>query len=120
MPIMSLRLTNQNNSMDEQDIVRQYYDATEVEKDRLETDYFFLEGMRTLEVINRYVTVKRSVIDIGGGAGFYAFKLKEKGHEVHLADLSEKNIDLVRQRSRQIGLTLDSAVVADARKLPYA
>ncbi|HZV70386.1 MAG TPA: hypothetical protein VFG10_12610 [Saprospiraceae bacterium] len=51
-----------------QDSIKSYYSAG-IEKDRLQQIYFKLEGIRTKEIISRYLTDKSNVIDIGGGTG---------------------------------------------------
>ena len=74
----------------ERDKIKKFY-STEMEKDRLELDLFKLEGIRTKEIIGRYLSKESlRIADIGGGAGYYAFWLQEKGHQVSLIDLSPK------------------------------
>ena len=97
--------------------IKEYY-ANEIEKDRLELDLFHLEGIRTKEIISRYLSAGKSkIIDIGGGAGFYSFWLKEKGHEVNLVDISPKNITLAKQKTAETNVHLDKVEVGDATKL---
>lgn len=46
--------------------------AMDIEADRLETDLFKLEGIRTKEIIERYIQKDNlEILDVGGGAGFY-------------------------------------------------
>ena len=55
------------------DEIKKYY-ASEIEKDRLDQDHFKLEGIRTQQIIRRYLSpTPLNIIDVGGGAGFYAF-----------------------------------------------
>src|ERR1044071_5924695 len=64
-----------------------------IEKDRLSSSLFSLEGIRTKEIIGRHIPVQAvKVIDIGGGAGYYSFWLNELGHRVSMIDLSPDNI----------------------------
>ncbi|MBK8551582.1 MAG: hypothetical protein IPL53_11180 [Ignavibacteria bacterium] len=83
--------------------INQYY-SNEHEKDRLELEFFKLEGIRTKEIVSRYLSKdKMNIIDVGGGAGYYAFWLQEKGHSVSLIDLSPVNIELVNKHSLNTG-----------------
>ncbi|MBV9987472.1 MAG: methyltransferase domain-containing protein [Chitinophagaceae bacterium] len=99
--------------------IRQYYDATEIEANRLELDIFKLEGIRTKAIIERYLTAKQlAILDIGGGAGYYAFWLQGKGHSVSLVDLSPRNIELVAKHA-SAAIPLTSAAVGDAVQLDF-
>lgn len=101
------------------DDIRNYY-ASGIEKDRLEQDYFKLEGIRTKEIISRYLTVHGlNILDVGGGAGYYAFWLQSLGHHVSLVDLSPANIDLVEQRESEYGISLTHHSEGDAGKLNF-
>ena len=103
----------------ERDKIKKYY-STEIEKDRLEVDLFKLEGIRTKEIIERYLSRESMrIADIGGGAGHYAFWLQEKGHHVSLVDLSPKNIELATMFSQDTGIQLTDLEVGDATNLNF-
>lgn len=101
----------------EQRNIQAYY-AQDIEANRLEQEAFMLEGLRTKEIIGRYL-VKNNlrILDAGGGAGYYAFWLQEKGHQVTLIDLSPRNIELVRQREAASGMALSHVALGDATHL---
>ena len=62
----------------EVDKIKKYY-SNEIEKNRLDLEIFKLEAIRTKEIIGRYLSKENlSILDIGGGAGYYAFWLQEK------------------------------------------
>ncbi|MEO8210982.1 MAG: class I SAM-dependent methyltransferase [bacterium] len=99
--------------------INQYY-ASEIEKDRLELEFFKLEGIRTKDIITRFLSKdKMNIIDIGGGAGYYAFWLQEKGHSVSLIDLSQKNIELANKHSLNTGIQLSFCEAGDATNLNF-
>jgi ubiquinone/menaquinone biosynthesis C-methylase UbiE len=99
--------------------IKAYY-AQEIEKDRLNLDHFKLEGIRTKEIIERYLTSDNlNIVDIGGGAGFYAFWLQSLGHRVSLIDLSPKNITLANDYAAKHQANLNVCRVGDATKLPF-
>jgi len=99
--------------------IKEYY-ASEIEKNRLELEVFILEGIRTKEIIRRYLLKeKMNILDIGGGAGYYSFWLQEMGHQVTLVDLSPENIELARQRSLATGIQLTSLQTGEATALDF-
>src|SRR5690349_895626 len=101
------------------DSVLNYY-ALEFEKDRLEQEIFKLEGIRTKEIIERYLgKEKLNIIDIGGGAGFYSFWLHEKGHSVTLVDLTPENIALAKAHAEKTGHGLSGYETANATRLNF-
>jgi ubiquinone/menaquinone biosynthesis C-methylase UbiE len=89
-----------------------------MEKDRLGLELFKLEGIRTREIISRYLSKKpMDIADIGGGAGFYAFWLQGSGQHVSLIDLSPKNIELANEYSKKTGIQLAKCQTGDATNL---
>lgn len=59
------------------------------------------------------------VADIGGGNGRQAYRLVAAGYEVHLCDLTPALITDAHERGGSFATSLASAVVADARNLPW-
>lgn len=97
--------------------IKKFY-SNEMEKDRLELELFKLEGIRTREIISRFLSKKAmDIADIGGGAGFYAFWLQALEHQVSLIDLSSKNIELVNEYSKKTGVQLAKCQTGDATNL---
>ena len=100
--------------------IKAFY-SNEMEKDRLEQELFKLEGIRTKEIIGRYLTQKpMDIADIGGAAGFYSFWLQSMGHRVSLIDLSPKNIELANAHSKKTGIQLQRCETGDATALNLA
>lgn len=98
----------------------QYYSG-EIEKDRLEQECFRLEGIRSKQIIARYLSdTGLKIIDIGGGAGFYAFWLQSLGHHVSMIDLTPKNIELAAQYAQQNKMALDICETGTATSLRFA
>jgi len=93
----------------------EYYDRGR-EQDRLTTGLNPLEFWRTTELLDRWLPgVPATVLDVGGGAGAYAYWLQDKGYAVHLLD----PVPLHLSQARAIG-TLASIELGDARELPAA
>lgn len=91
-----------------------------IERDRLRTGIGLIEFERTKEILLQKLPAPPAVIyDIGGGYGEYAWWLTSLGYEVHLFDLSEKNIQMSRELAAEYPTaSLHSAEVCDARSVP--
>lgn len=92
---------------------------TGIEKNRLRKDLGLIEFERTKELLLEFLPKPPAVIyDIGGGYGEYAWYLASLGYEVHLFDISEKNIEMSKElASEYSGISLKAAEVADARTI---
>ncbi|MFL5740396.1 MAG: class I SAM-dependent methyltransferase [Flavisolibacter sp.] len=100
--------------------IKDYYEQ-EIESNRLQLEPFKLEGIRTKQIIERYLGKKcLEILDVGGGAGFYSFWLQEKGHRVTMVDLSPKNVELAKKYSEKTGIVLEKIETADALHLPFS
>src|SRR5687767_2527152 len=101
------------------DQIKKFY-AGEMEKDRLDLDLFKLEGIRTKEIISRFLTRQNlNILDIGGATGFYSFWLQGLGHHVSLVDLSPRNIELAKEYSQQHGIDLEACETGEATDLKF-
>jgi 2-polyprenyl-3-methyl-5-hydroxy-6-metoxy-1,4-benzoquinol methylase len=99
--------------------IKEFY-SHGMESNRLETEEFKLEGLRTKEIIGRYLTENNlNILDIGGGAGYYSYWLAGKGHQVSLVDLSPGNIELVRKHAKNSGISLKKFETGDAVSLNF-
>ena len=83
-------------------------------------------GMSRLELARSQVLLRRHlppppavVMDIGGGPGEYAAWLARAGYQVHLLDAVPLHVDRARQLSSRQPDHPFTAVVGDARHLPY-
>lgn len=78
-----------------------------------------LEEARTRELIDRHLPkAPVEIIDVGGGAGVYAFWLAERGHQVQLVDASPRLIEEARLRNERASHRLVACSVGDARNIP--
>ncbi|MDR1030121.1 MAG: class I SAM-dependent methyltransferase [Treponema sp.] len=79
-----------------------------------------IEFIRTKEIISRYLPEKQiKILDTCGASGHYAYWLAEKGHEVHLMDLSPKHIITAKNNRQKYKASLASIKIGDARSLEY-
>ncbi len=101
--------------MDNLENVRQFYDeSVNDEWERL--DRHKVEFELSKRFMNRYIKPNDKVLDLGGGPGRYAVYLAERGCDVTLADLSQKNVDFGLAKAAELGLPLKGLQV-DSRDL---
>jgi SAM-dependent methyltransferase len=60
---------------------------------------------RSLEVLRQTFGSARSLLEIGCGSGMETIPLLRDGHEVLCVDISERMLDVVREKARREGLT---------------
>jgi len=97
------------------------YYALGQEKERLTEGYFPLERARTQELVERHLPPPPGVVlDVGGGAGAYAFWLADRGYDVHLVDPVPLHVEQAQEASSaRAARRLASARVGDARRLEF-
>jgi len=82
-----------------------------------------LEFARSKNIISRYLFSEgMEIADVGGGTGPYSFWLAGLGHKTHLLDITDKHIEIAKQKNAQTQepqAQLASCICGDARKLPY-
>lgn len=113
--------------------VRRFYENC-AEVGRLERRLGKVEFFRTRELLSQYIQEGSVIYDVGGGIGMYARWLAAQGHQVHLLELAEAQVDYAKEHMMGKGLAggtiinehegiiggepLFQAEVADARNLP--
>jgi SAM-dependent methyltransferase len=60
---------------------------------------------RSLALLRKTFGRARSLLEIGCGSGMETLPLLREGHEIFCVDLSERMLDVVREKARQEGLT---------------
>jgi len=101
----------------EAEILRYYQAGREAE--RLAAPFFRWERIRTLDLLDRFLPPPPTVVlDVGGGAGAYAFPLAEKGYSVDLIDPVPLHIEQARERAAGRERTPRNFQVGDARAIP--
>ena len=99
--------------VDDAVIVRAHYDADpQKEWDRLAGGRF--EFKIATHFIEKFIKPGDSVLDIGGGPGRYSIWLAQKGCDVTLLDLSERNIDFAKKKAAEYSVSF-KAITGDAR-----
>lgn len=90
--------------------VRRHYNANaQQEWERLE--YNFFEFQLTTYMMDQYIRPGDSVLDIGGGPGQYAIHYAKQGCAVTLAELSEGNVELAKEKAAEAGVSFAAHAV---------
>lgn len=98
-----------------EEIVGKYYNQYE-EDGRLErTIHGRLEYATTMEYIHRYARKGSKILEVGAGTGRYSIALAKEGYDVTSVELVEKNLEVLRQNSKD--LTNIQALQGDATNL---
>lgn len=106
-------MTDKNDQNKLDPFIEKYYSKGH-EKDRLASHQ--LERDRTLSILKRYLPKPpATILDIGGGAGAYAFPLTEMGYIVHLIDPVSLHIEQAKSHGNSTSIQLASYSVGDAR-----
>jgi ubiquinone/menaquinone biosynthesis C-methylase UbiE len=96
--------------------VLEFYEKFENENERILRNP--LEFIRTKEIISRFLPENKiKIIDLCGATGHYSYWLAEKGHEVHLRDLSQRHIDEAKGNDSKYNARLASISLGDARTI---
>ena len=90
--------------------IRTYYDVKD-EWARLEVPGGRLEFELTMAIINAHLPQNVEILDLGGGPGRYSIELAKMGHTLHLADLSQRNLDVAKERIAQLGVDNIKSVI---------
>lgn len=98
--------------------IENWYDNDYEEWSRLERHR--IEFEITKRYLDEYIMGKElEIFDIGGGPGRYSFYLAEKGHKVTLLDLSQNNIDIAKEKSKEMGIHLEGYIKGNALELGF-
>ena len=104
--------------MENNNTVLEYYEKYEQENERLKNEP--LEFVRTKEIISRFLPEKPiKIVDLCGASGHYSYWLAQKGHEVHLIDLSERHIKEAKNNETKYNVQLASIGCGDARSIKW-
>jgi ubiquinone/menaquinone biosynthesis C-methylase UbiE len=77
-----------------------------------------LERLRTQKILGQYLPQPpATIVDVGGAAGVYAFRLAKEGYQVHLIDPVELHLEQAKSYSADSGVILASVARGDARQL---
>jgi 2-polyprenyl-3-methyl-5-hydroxy-6-metoxy-1,4-benzoquinol methylase len=88
-----------------------YDEWTRLERHKIEFDI-------TKRYLDEFISGKEvDIFDIGGGPGRYSIYLSQKGHKVTLLDLSKRNIEIAKEKSKEYGVDLQDYIHGNALEL---
>src|SRR5262245_61803516 len=97
-----------------------YYQAGQ-EAGRLENPFSRWEKVRTFDLLDRFLPPAPAVVlDVGGGAGAYAFPLAQRGYVVDLIDPVPLHIEQAKELAASGLPSPRSLQIGDARAIPCA
>lgn len=104
------------------DVAAFYDDYGEREWERLDRDFHHrLEWEATVDYLEEHLPEGGRVADVGGGAGRYAVWLADRGHDVALLDVSERQAAIAREKADEHAVAdRVAAGRGDVRALPLA
>ena len=80
---------------------QQHYESIN-EAERLQRSTHRLEGLRTQQLLQRFLPPSPAKIaDVGGAAGAHAFWLAALGYDVHLLDIVPHHIEQAQEREKR-------------------
>ena len=98
--------------------ILRYYESGQ-EAERLESPFCRWEKVRTLDLLDRFLPrAPALILDVGGGAGAYAFPLAERGYVVDLVDPVPLHIEQAKQRAAMYQCVPRNFQIGDARAIP--
>ena len=74
------------------------------EWDRFDTPGGKLEFELTMAIITSHLPKKAELLDLGGGPGRYTIELAKLGHSLHLAELTQRNLDTAKKKIAEYGI----------------
>lgn len=80
------------------DKIKEYYSVFDEQNRLIRDNSGKLEYEMTMRILEKHLPEEGTILDLGGGAGVYAFPLAKKGYKVYLADLSERLIGQAKER----------------------
>ncbi len=101
-------------------MIKEFYDYYNRGREEKRYERCKVEFLRSKIIIEEYLkTNNQTILDMGGGAGYYSFWLSEQGHQVHLRDIVPLHIEQARDRNSSIEQKLSSIEVGNATKIDF-
>ena len=85
------------------DLLNSFYNAYDEDRRLEKSRHGQLEYAVTMHYIHRYLTPGATVLEAGAGTGRYSIALAREGADVTCVELVEKNLTILREKSRGMG-----------------
>ena len=103
--------------MDRKEMINQFYTGYNEDYRLFKSRHGQLEYLTTMHYIHKFLPEAGDVLEIGAGTGRYSIALAKEGHRVTAVELAERNLDLMRRKSK--GLDNLKALQGDAIDLSF-
>ncbi|XMB67908.1 class I SAM-dependent methyltransferase [Mycoplasmatota bacterium zrk1] len=101
-------------------VVKDYYNMNaKNEFERLNNGYSNVEFQSTMYLIEKYIKNSTCLLDLGSGPGRYSVELLKKGYNVTLLDLSDKSLEIAKERITSLSLAADDYIVSSATEIMF-
>ena len=85
------------------DLLNSFYNAYDEDRRLEKSRHGQLEYAVTMHYIHRFLTPGAKVLEVGAGTGRYSIALAGEGTDVTSVELVEKNLAILREKSREMG-----------------
>jgi SAM-dependent methyltransferase len=89
--------------------VSNYYEMID-EDSRFSRNSRKIEFLTTTHILNKIMTQRAKILDVGAGAGVYSFHYAERHHEVVAIDITPKHVEIIKEKCIQNQLNLEAYV----------
>ena len=89
-----------------EDKIKQYYEGYDEDRRLIKDNSHSIEFITTAKYLDKYVSQSDKVIEVGAGTGRYSFYFAENGCEVTALELSEKHVDIMKNRLKNKELNM--------------
>lgn len=87
--------------------IKKYYENYDEDKRLIKDKSHSIEFITTTSYLNKYILDKKKVLEVGAGTGRYSFYYLERGLDVTAFELSEKHIEIMKDKSNKIKASLN-------------
>lgn len=103
--------------MDRKEMINTFYTGYNEDYRLFKSRHGQMEYLTTMHYIHKVLPGAGDVVEIGAGTGRYSIALAKEGHRVTAVELAERNLDLMRRKSK--GLDNLKALQGDAIDLSF-
>ncbi|MBS4535121.1 class I SAM-dependent methyltransferase, partial [Clostridium sp. D2Q-14] len=97
--------------------IAKYYEGYDEESRLIKDNSHKIEFISTIHVLDDKIKKDARILEVGGGTGRYSFYYLNKGHTITALDIVQKNIEIMREKSKTIESGNIDINLGDARDL---
>lgn len=96
--------------------IKKYYEGYDEDSRLIKDNSHKVEFITTTHVLDEKIKVGSKILDVGAGTGRYSFYYLNKGNKITALDIVQKNVEIIREKSKAIkseNLEIDLGDVRD-------